>query len=125
MERRQTGRRKIEYKGDDGDTHTIYETRQTPLEQVIRIIGGLLTIAGVAFAVVRFGINYRVEEGIKEELQPPAGIIYTGIESEVHKHRAADQEQIIRIDERQIAIQEDISEIKTAVKEIAENGGGG
>ena len=112
-----------------GATEVIYESRKTSFQFWVTLLAQLTVIAVVVFAAAKFGVVVESKQVIVDELQPPTGVIFTGIEREVKKELVPLQEQAHQMD-KSIAliaddvgdIVEDIDEIKTAVKEIAKNG---
>jgi hypothetical protein len=105
-----------------GKIETIYETRRTSFQYWVTVAAQLIGIAVVVFAAVRFGVMAESKQVIEHEMQPPTGIIYMGVEKCVREEMEPIKENMIKMDTRQEAIQDDIGEIKDAVKEIAKNG---
>ena len=104
-----------------GATEVIYEQRRTSFQFWITIIAQLVGIAVVVFAAARFGVVVESKQVIEDEMLPPIGLIYMGVERCVKEEMEPLKENYLRMNFRQKTIMEDISEIKTAVQEIAEN----
>ena len=105
-----------------GATEVIYEERRTSCQFWIALMAQLAAIAVVVFAAAKFGMVVESKQVIEDELQPPSGMIYMGVEKCIRDELEPMKLQDIRMETRQETIMEDIGEIKTAVKEIAENG---
>ena len=123
MNQRTTGMNRTVLKNEaTGKTEVIYESRRTSIQYWVAVIAQIVGIAVVVFAAVRFGVVAESRHVIEKEIQPPSGIIYMGVEKCVRESIGPIKDNMIKMDTRQEMIQEDIGEIKDAVKEIAKNG---
>ena len=106
-----------------GANEVIYESRRTSFQFWVTIVTQMLVIAGVVFGAVKFGLRAETREAIEHELSPPNGVIHMSVEKCVKEEIEPMKNKVLIMDVRQKNIADDIGEIKTAVKEIAKNGG--
>jgi hypothetical protein len=86
------------------------------------MVAQLIAISVVVFAAAKFGVVVESKQVIKEELRPPNGMIFMGVERCVKEELEPLKTQATIMDVRQQGMVTDINEIKIAVKEIASNG---
>lgn len=109
----------------------------------VGLLLSLCALGGIVFGAVRFGVGIEVHNVIDKEVRPPDGVIYEQIEKtstevieeiqgviqddlDVLEGKVAEEhDRIIRIEERQIAIQRKMEEDKQdLIREIRRAGDG-
>jgi len=142
-ERRSEGLTRARYSDGNGGHSDVYTMTIKRVKAFVGLLIALFTLAGMVFAAVRFGVGIEVKQVIDEEVKPPDGAIYEQIEktsTEVIEEVqgviqddldflegkvAEEHDRIIRIEERQIAIQQKMEEDKSElIREIRRAGGG-
>jgi hypothetical protein len=142
-ERRQEGVTRARYSDGNGGHSDVYTMTIKRVKALVGLLIALFTLAGMVFAAVRFGVGIEVHQVIDQEVRPPDGAIYEQIEKtstevieeiqgviqddlDVLEGKVAEEhDRIIRIEERQIAIQRKMEEDKDElIREIRRAGGG-
>lgn len=142
-ERRQEGLTRARYSDGNGGHSDVYTMTINRVKAFVGLLIALFTLAGMVFAAVRFGVGIEVHHVIDKEAKPPDGAIYQQIEKtstevieeiqgviqddlDVLEGKVAEEhDRIIRIEERQIAIQQKMEEDKAdLIREIRRAGGG-
>jgi hypothetical protein len=142
-ERRQEGVTRARYSDGNGGHSDVYTMTIKRVKALVGLLIALFTLAGMVFAAVRFGVGIEVHQVIDQEVKPPDGAIYEQIEKtstevieeiqgviqddlDVLEGKVAEEhDRIIRIEERQIAIQHKMEEDKAElIREIRRAGGG-
>lgn len=107
---------------ETGATEVIYEQTRTSFQFWVGLLAQLTVIAVVVFAAAKFGVVVESKQVIEDELQPPSGIIYMGVEKCIRDELEPMKLQDARMEVRQETIMDDIGDIKISIKEIAKNG---
>lgn len=110
----------------------------------VGLLLSLCALGGIVFGAVRFGVGIEVHNVIDKEVRPPDGVIYEQIEKTsteviqeiqgviqddldvLDQSITEEHDRIIRIEERQIAIQRKMNQDKDELlRAIRAQGGGG
>lgn len=142
-ERRHEGVSRVQFSDGNGGTTDVYTMTIKRIKAIVGLLIALGTLSAMVFAAARFGVGIEVHQVIEREVKPPDGEIYRQIEQtstevieeiqgviqddlDVLEGKVAEEhDRIIRIEERQIAIQKKMAEDKEdLIQEIRRAGGG-
>ena len=139
-DRRKTGINRVLISNGNGEKIDIITMTASRIKVWAGALIAMLTVAGMVYAAARYGVGFEIKEVIGEECQPPAGMIYREIESrsqlfleeiqgviqddldvfddrfEKQEGELKEQHELgIRLEERQIAMDEKIDDKHTEV----------
>lgn len=142
-ERRQTGLNRVTTSDGNGGTFDVYTMTASRVKTWVSLMLAVGALMAMIFGAVRFGIGFEIHKVIDTEVTPPDGVIYKQIEktsTEVVEeiqgviqddldaldgNITKEHDRVIRIEERQIAIQKKMVEDKAdLIREIRRAGGG-
>ncbi len=150
-DRRKTGVNRVLISDGNGGKLDVYTATASRIKVWASAIGSIFFVLGLAFGAARLGVGFEIHQAIDEECDPPNGVIYKEIESmskefleevqavlqddlDVFDERFEKQEAdlkaqheiVIRLDERQIAMEKARIEDKDdLIREIRRAGGNG
>lgn len=139
-DRRKTGINRVRISNGNGEKLDVYTMTANRIRVWAAALIAVFMVLGVAYSAARYGVGFEVKKVIGEECRPPAGMIYQEIESrsqlfleeiqgviqddlDVFDKRFEKQEGEIkkqgelgiRLEERQIAMDEKIDDKHTEV----------
>lgn len=142
-DRRQEGIKRVSFSDGNGGTTDIYTMTASKVKTWVGLLISVGTLLAMVFAATRFGVGIEAHKVIDTELEPPNGAIHIGIvktatetveeiqgviqdDLDVLETRITEEhDRIIRIEERQIAIQRKMEADKQdLIREIRRAGDG-
>lgn len=142
-DRRATGVNRVQFDDGNGGSYDVYSMTANRVKVIAGAAISVLTLLGMIFAATRLGMGIEMKGVIEAETKPTDGIIYKAIEDQSEEFLEevqaviqddldvlegqvqAEHDKLIRIEERQIAIQEKMDEDKAElIREIRRAGGG-
>lgn len=143
-ERRQEGVNRVRFSDGNGGTTDVYTMTANRIKVWVSLLVSVGALLTMVFAATRFGVGIEIHKVVDEEVLPPDGVIYKQIEKTstevveeiqgviqddldvLDKNITEEHDRVIRIEERQIAIQRKMEQDKEDIlRAIRAQGGSG
>lgn len=142
VERRKPGVTRVRISDGNGGSSDVYTMTADRVKTWLGLLLSICALGGIVFGAVRFGVSIEIHKVIDNEIKAPHGTIYKQIEQtstevieeiqgviqddldSLEKKIEDEHDRVIRIEERQISIQQKMQQDKQElIQEIRRAGG--